>query len=140
MDEAQKDRTKNAMPTVALVVEDERPLLSAVAKKLELNGFEVVTARTVGQAVNYLEEVEGIKVIWLDHYLVGKENGLDLVVKIKNDPRWKNIPIFVVSNTATPEKKHAYIEFGIAKYYVKSDSRIDDIVADIKKILQEQDM
>jgi DNA-binding NtrC family response regulator len=52
-----------------LVIEDERPLLAAVQKKLELNGFETVTARSVEQAMSYLDEVENISAIWLDHYL-----------------------------------------------------------------------
>jgi DNA-binding NtrC family response regulator len=35
-----------------LVVEDEKPLADAVKKKLEISGFDVVTARNVEQAIN----------------------------------------------------------------------------------------
>ena len=40
-----------------LVIEDERPLADAIKAKLEQNGFAVTTARTVEQALNYLEEL-----------------------------------------------------------------------------------
>ena len=119
-----------------LVVEDELPLLEAITVKLSLNGFATVTARTVEQALAYMEDIKGVKAIWLDHYLIGKENGLDFVSKIKEDgSAWKNIPIFVVSNTAGDDKKHAYLNLGANKFYTKSNFRLDQIIDDIKKAL-----
>ena len=125
---------ENIVKTI-LVVEDEKPLLEAIKAKLEINGFAVVTARSVEQAMNYLNEIDHISVIWLDHYLLGKESGLDFVAKLKNHDIWKLIPVFVVSNTATPEKVSSYISFGVDKYYTKADYRLDQIIADIKDAL-----
>ena len=119
-----------------LVVEDELPLLEAITVKLSLNGFATVTARTVEQALAYMEDIKGVKAIWLDHYLIGKENGLDFISKIKEEnSAWKNIPIFVVSNTAGDDKKHAYLNLGANKFYTKSNFRLDQIIDDIKKAL-----
>ncbi|MDA3802849.1 MAG: response regulator [Patescibacteria group bacterium] len=118
-----------------LVVEDEIPLMEAIKTKLGISGFEVVTARTAEQAFDYLESMD-IKVLWLDHYLLGKENGLDIVSKVKNSDKYRNIPIFVVSNTASSDKVQSYINFGVSKYYVKSDVRLDKIVNDIKEYLE----
>lgn len=115
-----------------LVVEDERPLLEAIKLKLEKNGFSVVTARNVEQARDYLEEIESIQLIWLDHYLLGKESGLDLFVELKSDEsKWKHLPVFVVSNTVSDEKIQSYLKLGAEKYYVKSTSRLKGIVEDI---------
>jgi CheY-like chemotaxis protein len=120
-----------------LVVEDERPLLEAIQAKLEKGDFEVVTARTVKQALDYMEDLKKIDVIWLDHYLLGKENGLDFVGRVKSeDAPWKSIPIFVVSNTASPDKVKAYLRLGVNKYYAKADSRLDGIAADIKEFIE----
>jgi len=121
-----------------LVVEDEKPLLEAIKQKLEMNNFSVVTARSVEQAINYLKDIKKIDVIWLDHYLLGKENGLDFVVKIKEEnSKWKNIPVIVVSNTVSPEKITTYLRLGINKYYTKADYRLDKIIEDINKFLEE---
>ena len=121
-----------------LVVEDEKPLLEAIKQKLEMNNFSVVTARSVEQAINYLKDIKKIDVIWLDHYLLGKENGLDFVVKIKEEnSKWKNIPVIVVSNTVSPEKITTYLRLGINKYYTKADYRLDQIIEDINKFLEE---
>lgn len=123
-------------PSVILLVEDERPLLNAIQAKLELNGFDSVSARTVRQAIDYLETLPAVDLIWLDHYLLGKEDGIDFVAKVKSEEKWKKIPIFVVSNTATAEKKHTYISLGVNKYYIKSDHRLDAIIKDIKELLE----
>ena len=61
------------MKKTILVVEDEKPLLDAIKTKLEKNDFNVLTARSVEQAKNHLMDVEKVDVIWLDHYLLGKE-------------------------------------------------------------------
>ena len=122
-----------------LVVEDERPLAEAIKTKLEKSGFAVVTSRTVQQTLDYLEDIGVVDAIWLDHYLLGKESGLDFVTKLKtSDGRWKNIPIFVVSNTASPDKVQSYLRLGIHKYYTKADHRLDEIISDINSFLKNQ--
>lgn len=122
---------------VILLVEDERPLIDAIKSKLELNGFDSVSARTVNQAIDYLKSINQVDLIWLDHYLLGKEDGLDFVAKVKQEDKWKNIPIFVISNTATADKKFSYLSLGIDRYYVKSDHRLDEIIEDIKGLLSQ---
>jgi CheY-like chemotaxis protein len=122
-------------PTI-LVVEDEIPLLEAVRIKMEKNNFLVLTARSSEQALNHLKDVEGIKAIWLDHYLLGKETGLDFVARCKAEGSpFKKIPIFVVSNTASDDKVQAYLKLGVSKYYVKAEKRLDEIIEEIGKSL-----
>ena len=120
-----------------LVVEDERPLAEAIKTKLEKSGFAVVTSRTVQQTLDYLEDIGVVDAIWLDHYLLGKESGLDFVTKLKtHDGRWENIPIFVVSNTASPDKVQSYMRLGVHKYYTKADHRLDEIISEIRSFLE----
>jgi DNA-binding NtrC family response regulator len=121
---------------IILVVEDERPLLEAIKIKLESKNFEVVTARNVEQAINHLKDISSINAIWLDHYLLGKKNGIDFVAECKKEDSWcKNIPIFLVSNTASADKVQSYLKLGINKYYVKAEKRLDVIIEEIKKEL-----
>ncbi|KKS17559.1 MAG: Response regulator receiver protein [candidate division WWE3 bacterium GW2011_GWC1_41_7] len=119
-----------------LAIEDEKPLLDAIRIRLENMGFRALTARSIEEAIGKLQSGERVDAIWLDHYLIGQENGLDLVVKIKSTEDWKNIPVFVVSNTATNEKVQAYLQLGIQKYYVKSNFRMEEIIKDIAGYLE----
>ena len=148
---------KSAEKKTILVLEDERVLLEVVNARLEKKGFEVISARsvdqvfnatldenglgiiaasTIKQALEYLDTLGEIDAIWLDHNLLGKENGLDFVKKFKaNGGRLKNVPIFVVSNSEGPETIESYINLGISKYYIKSNHRLDEIIKDINESL-----
>ena len=66
---------KNTAEKIILVIEDEIPLLNAIKIKLEKSGFDVVTARTVEQAWNHLQDIKNIDAVWLDHYLLGIVTG-----------------------------------------------------------------
>lgn len=119
-----------------LIVEDEIPLQKVVGFKLEKAGFSTVTARSVEQALDLLRSDETIKLIWLDHYLIGKETGLDLVNIIKKDKTYRAIPIFVVTNSSNNNIMHTYLKFGIDKFFIKAELKLDDVVVDISKTLK----
>lgn len=120
-----------------LIVEDEQPLAEAIKIKLEKNSFAVVVARSAEQVLNYLKDLKKVDAIWLDHYLLGKETGLDILTRVKNDESpWKTVPVFVVSNTASDDKVKAYLELGVEKYYVKAEVKLDDVVEAIKEKME----
>ncbi len=155
-----KKADKKIIQKTILVIEDERPLLEAINAKLEKSGFGVISARSVEQAfnpklekaslapitiesieraLNYLESLEHIDAIWLDHHLLGEEDGLDFVKKFKaNGSKWSKIPVFVVSNAASPKTVKSYMDSGVSRYYVKSDHRLDEIIEDIKSFLNKE--
>lgn len=119
-----------------LIIEDERPLVQVIKAKLERAGFDVLTARTVDQGLSYMEDIDTIDAVWLDHYLLGEKNGLDFVEKLKSpDSRWTKVPIFVVSNTASKDNLQSYIRLGVNKYSVKADHRLDEMTKEIKDYL-----
>jgi response regulator RpfG family c-di-GMP phosphodiesterase len=120
--ETSKERSK-----VILVIEDEIPLIKAIMRKIEDSGLEAISARTAKQALDLIEELE-IDGIWLDHYLLGEKDGLEFLAELKEKRKDLNIPIFVVSNTASDQKVSTYIAFGIEKYYIKSDYKLSEIV------------
>jgi DNA-binding response OmpR family regulator len=119
-----------------LVIEDERPLVKVIEAKLEKNGFDVVTARTVKQGLNYMEDLGSIDAVWLDHYLLGEETGIDFVTVVKSQgSKWSKTPIFVVSNTASNTNVQTYMRLGVTNYSVKAEHRLDDITHDVKSYL-----
>lgn len=140
-----------------LVIEDDTALLEAISGKLERSGFSVITARsvenaftvefsegtqshptptTIEVALEHLKALEHIEAIWLDHNLIGEEDGLDFIVKFKaNGGTWSSIPIFVVSNSANPDLIKTYSELDIHHYYLKAEHRLEDIITEITTVL-----
>jgi DNA-binding response OmpR family regulator len=126
---------------VIIVAEDEEPLLAVVKAKLENYNFEVVTARTAGQVRQYVLDLKRVDAIWLDHYLLGQENGLDFVTWCKGEDnnKCKTIPIFVVSNTASEDKISSYLQLGIKEYLVKSNFGLDELAGHIVACFDQQE-
>ncbi len=112
-----------------LVIEDEALLLQAIAKKLEASGYEAITATTGDQAIDYLKNLPELPdAIWLDYYLGEDLNGLDLMNQFKSNDKWSNIPVVVVSNSASDDKIHSMLALGAKKYLLKAEHRLDEIV------------
>jgi two-component system phosphate regulon response regulator PhoB len=116
-----------------LVIEDEAPLLEVIKSKLEGQGFNAITVKNVEQGFKKLKELERLDVVWLDHYLLGKKTGIDFLDSLRKNRKWKDIPVFVISNTASSDKLQKYKELGARKCYVKAENRLDQIVEDISK-------
>lgn len=119
-----------------LLIEDERPLANVIETKLVQGGFDVVTARTIDQALGYMEDIDTIDAVWLDHYLLGGKTGLDFIATLKAPgSKWVATPIFVVSNTASDGNLRSYIRLGVTKYFVKAEHRLGEITKDIRSFL-----
>lgn len=56
-------------------------------------------------------------------------------VREKGD--YKEIPVFVVTNTGGHEKQETYMKLGVTDYYVKSNNKLSEIIEDIKNRLIE---
>lgn len=146
-------------PKTILVIEDDSALLSAISAKLTGANFKVITARSVDTVftlstemsedetmsphsikatLEHLESLSEVDAIWLDHNLIGADDGIDFIVKFKaNGGNWSTIPIFVVSNSANPDLIKTYAEIGIHHYYLKAEHRLEQIVADIITAVEE---
>jgi DNA-binding NarL/FixJ family response regulator len=55
--------------------------------------------------------------------------------EIKNNPKWADIPVLVVSNSASPEKVHNMLGLGAKKYILKAEYRLDEIIAMIRDFI-----
>lgn len=111
-----------------MVIEDEEMLLNAVVKKLSASGFDTISCTNAKQAVDYLESLDELPdVIWLDYYLPDM-NGIEFMSEIKRNEGWSDIPVLVVSNSASEEKKNAMLALGAKKYVLKAKYKLDDII------------
>jgi len=120
-----------------MVVEDEELLLNAIAKKLDLNGYKVVSCKSGGQAIDYLKNMDQKPdAIWLDYYLKDM-NGLAFMDELKKLSGGVHIPIMVVSNSASDEKVHSMLALGAKKYMLKAQYRLDDLIHALRDIITE---
>ena len=118
-----------------LVIEDEVALRGAIEGSLKKVGFNVVSADKVSSALELLDSTDDVAAIWLDHYLLGEENGLDFLQTVRADNRWKDMPVFVVTNSVSDSSFDTYALLGIKKYFVKSDNSLASIIQAIQNVV-----
>jgi len=118
-----------------LVIEDEEMLLNAIVKKLELSGLSSIPSKSGAEALKILKEANDLpNAIWLDYYL-NDMDGIEFMNALRQNDKWSSIPTIVVSNSANDDRVKNMLAFGVKKYYLKANSRLDDIIAYIKEFL-----
>ena len=124
-------------PTI-IVIEDEKLLLEAITKKLLINNITVAGCSSVYEAFEFLNHTDTVPdAIWLDYYLKN-ETGLDFLNRLKENQKWANIPVIIVSNSASPETVKLMMELGAAKYVLKTDFRLDEIVNMFRELIDQK--
>lgn len=117
-----------------LVVEDEKLLLEAIGRKMEIEGIDTVLCETGAEAFEYLEKGP-VKpnLVWLDYHLSDMD-GISFMNKLHASPGCSDMPVVVVSNTASDEKVHAMMLLGAKRYVVKAESKLLDVIRTIKEL------
>ena len=114
-----------------MVVEDEHLLLKAIERKLKLNNLNVIACESGAEAWENLDKNQKPPdAIWLDYYL-GDTNGIEFMQKLRNNEKWTDIPVLVVSNSANPDKVSKMMALGAKNYLLKADYRLDRLVLEI---------
>ena len=130
------------MPEKILVVDDDPDILDALSLILEVQGYQVVTARDgVEGLANLKAEMPDMMILDL---LMPKMDGF-AVCKELQDPRWskfKNMPILILSSVREEASRRRYeletgLELNVADYVEKPIS--PDILLDrVGKLLKKK--
>lgn len=122
--------------STVLVIEDEELLLQAIARKLESSQINAILCKSSEEALEMLKSLEKLPdAIWLDYYL-NDMDGLGFMRSLKKDERFSQIPVIVVSNSASPDKVSSMLALGVKKYYLKAENKLDDIISALKGLLE----
>ena len=117
-----------------MVVEDEEPMLVILRDSLADAGFAVVTAKNGEEGLMKAYE-ERPDLILLD-IVMPKMDGITAMKKLRADAWGKSVPIIFLTNlTADVATMNEIAAKEPARYLVKSDYSIDEVVAQVKKVL-----
>jgi DNA-binding response OmpR family regulator len=118
-----------------LVIEDEAPVKIMVSRLLEKNGFVVRTAEDGLDGLRVLEEFRPDLII--ADVMMPNLDGLTFTKALKNRRETKNIPLIFLTAKTDPLLMIEGINVG-AKFYVTKPFQIDDLLAKVKKVLNER--
>jgi DNA-binding response OmpR family regulator len=113
-----------------LVVEDEKPLYTALDLKLKRAGFETRICTDGHEAIKALQE-EKFDLILTD-LVLPKKDGFAVITETKE--KQPGVPIVIISNLNQEEDIDRVKKMGITEYFVKTDVPIAHIVDYIKTL------
>lgn len=118
------------MNQTILVVDDDREIVGAIKKLLEMEGYQVLTAYDGLEALECMMD-EHVHLIILD-IMMPKLNGLATLMKIREK---KNIPVLLLSAKTEESDKVLGLSMG-ADDYIEKPYRPAELVARVKSSLR----
>ena len=116
-----------------LLVEDDPFLIEIYSTKIKKSGFSLDVVTDGSAVIKKLEEKK-FNLILLDIVLPNM-NGWEVLRLIKNDSRFDELKIVILSNLGEKEDMEKGLRFGVTKYLVKSQYTPSEVVEEIRKIL-----
>ena len=129
-----------------LVVDDEKDTVEMITALLESEGYQVLSALSGDEAMRILE-MEGPKIpeletpvdlILLD-ILLGDADGRDICLKIKEDEKFKFIPIIILTVRTSLQDKINSLNLGADDYLTKPFIN-EELLAKVKVMLRIKDL
>ncbi len=117
MDEAEVSNAENEVRKLILLAEDSITTRTQEKRILEGAGYEVVTAVDGADAFRKLPSRDFDAVV--SDIEMPNLTGLDLTAKIRENPRYKELPIILVTSLASDDDKRRGIEVGANAYITK---------------------
>ncbi|MBU2579237.1 response regulator [Patescibacteria group bacterium] len=123
------------MKTIFLV-EDNPFLIDIYKKKLEIAGFKLKIAETGGKAMHLLKEkAEEAPDLFILDIVLPEFDGWEILKSIKENPKFKNSKVIILSNLGQKEDIQKSQEMGADKYLIKAHFVPSEIVEEIKKLI-----
>ena len=113
-----------------LVVDDDKEIVGAIKKRLEMEDYEIITAYNGLEAMDVLME-QDVQLLIID-VMMPKMDGLSATMKIRES---KNIPIIILSAKTEESDKILGLSMG-ADDYISKPFRPDELVARVKSQLR----
>lgn len=120
-----------------LVVEDDIYIDKAYRAKF---AHEQIPAEAVGDGEAALEILKNkgddLPALILLDMMLPKKNGFEVLTELKANPKWKNIPVIILSNLGQEADAQKGLALGAVEYLVKADTKINTIVEKVRAYLK----
>ena len=114
-----------------LLVEDEAALTQVLCEKFVTSGFKVLKAHDGKQGLEVALKHHP-DLILLD-IIMPVMDGMTMLQKLKQDAWGKKVKVIVLTNLSDNSKIDQFLKEGVYSYLIKSDWKLDEIVAKVKR-------
>lgn len=118
-----------------MIVEDDTFVMDIYQTKLSQEGFGIISAANGMEALKKLEGGEIIPDLILLDIIMPYVNGLEVLKKVKEREKLKNIPVILLTNLSQKEEVNKGIELGANDYLIKSHFTPSEVLEKIRHYL-----
>lgn len=116
-----------------LFIEDEETLQKTFEDILKQGGYEMIRSLD-GETGLKSAKSEKPDLILLD-LVLPKMHGFEVLKKLKEDPKTKEIPVIILTNLEGANEIEKAIELGAKAYLIKTAYSLKEVIKKIKKVL-----
>ncbi|MEK9165722.1 MAG: response regulator [Patescibacteria group bacterium] len=116
-----------------LIVEDEQNLLKLLEITFKSNGYKVIKA--INGAEAYLLALKELPNLILMDILLPGESGLEVLKRLKEEEKTKDIPVVMLTNFSEPQTIDQAKRLGARDYLIKSSNDPSTVLEKVQKYL-----
>jgi DNA-binding response OmpR family regulator len=124
----------DAIKKKVLIIDDDSFLSGIYATKLDIEGFEVATAKDGEEGLKAVEK--SVPDLILLDVLMPKLDGFETLKRLKQIEAVKGVPVIMLTNLGQKEDIEKGIEQGAVDYLIKAHFVPAEAVDKIKKVLK----
>lgn len=124
------------MKKLVLIIEDEEKMVRILEGRIARGGFNIEVARNGQEALDFCLKQKPDFVL-LD-LLLPRLSGMDFLRRIREIYDQDKLPILVLTNLVDDRLMRESRELGAVNYFVKSNTKLVDIVEIIKKYFKDE--
>lgn len=117
-----------------LLIEDDKDQILLYQTKFELSGYDFVAADNGSKGLAMAEK-EKPDIILIDLLMAGM-GGIEVLEKLKQNPKTKNIPAVIVTNLDKHELAQKAMDLGALDFIVKSRVPLREMMARIENFFK----
>ena len=116
-----------------LIVEDEKVMSNVQKESFNRAGIDADVAGNGQEALKLLKK--GTYDAIVTDIIMSRMDGLELLKALAGNQEWKQIPVIVLSNLSQNSDRQHCERLGVRAYLLKTQTSLDDLVAEVKKHL-----
>lgn len=125
--------SENSSKKTILLVEDDKVLRNMYIQRLKMDGFNVLGAEDGEEGFDIFQK-NNIDLLITD-IMLPRVSGTELLEKIRNTQKGKNLKALAWSNLALEEEKKQALALGVLEYLVKNQLSLEQLSEIVKKHL-----
>jgi DNA-binding response OmpR family regulator len=116
-----------------LIIEDDKPLNSALRDKCQLEEYETILAFDGEEGLEKaLKEKPDLILLDLN---MPKKDGISMLEELRKDEWGKTVEVIVLTNIQETDKVYEALKNNVNNFLVKSDWKMEDVMKKIKELV-----